>query len=309
MQRSWTTKGVPQSECFAVWREEICRTFVHLSPRAEHEDGFAARIRIRQAGPLMAADIVSVAQTVKRRRCDIAASPGEFYFINIQMRGHGGVMQGGNDCTLAPGQFAVLNASMPFEMRFEKRFHQVSLKVPHTVWRAVCGPGDPVLARAFPGDAVLARRYTALIDEALSVEDEPRAARILEQFLVLLATLSRECGLPAADPRLETLREMILRNLTDAALSPGRIASDAGLSVRTLHTIFEGSGDSFAGFLRTRRVELAGRLLRDPAYARHRIIEIAFKAGFNDLSTFARAFKRRFGTTPLVYRKQLDLSS
>jgi AraC-like DNA-binding protein len=47
-----------------------------------------------------------------------------------------------------------------------------------------------------------------------------------------------------------------------------------------------------------RRLAYAHRLLADPRSAHRRISDIAFEAGFGDLSRFNKAFRRQYGVTP-----------
>jgi len=44
-------------------------------------------------------------------------------------------------------------------------------------------------------------------------------------------------------------------------------------------------------------------VLADPRYADRTICDIALAAGFGDLSTFNREFRRRFGMTPSDVRR------
>ena len=44
------------------------------------------------------------------------------------------------------------------------------------------------------------------------------------------------------------------------------------------------------------------RLLADPAYGNHPILQIAYEAGFNNKASFNRYFKSEVGLTPSAYR-------
>jgi AraC-like DNA-binding protein len=59
------------------------------------------------------------------------------------------------------------------------------------------------------------------------------------------------------------------------------------------------AGASFTLRLNELRLRKAADLL---ARAEHRISDIAFDCGFNDLSYFNRCFRRRFGLTPSAAR-------
>jgi AraC-like DNA-binding protein len=54
-------------------------------------------------------------------------------------------------------------------------------------------------------------------------------------------------------------------------------------------------------------VEEAKRLIA--ADKNSSLLEIAFKAGFNNKTSFTNAFKKVVDMTPAAYRKQVDLSS
>jgi AraC-like DNA-binding protein len=76
-----------------------------------------------------------------------------------------------------------------------------------------------------------------------------------------------------------------------------------GLSERSIYLLFERSGLNFAPFVTNERLKLAVAMLLDPARQRNRIGDIALAAGFSDLSTFNRCFRRRYGRTPSSLRR------
>ena len=66
--------------------------------------------------------------------------------------------------------------------------------------------------------------------------------------------------------------------------------------------INEQYGVNFFELINRYRIEHVRRLLADPAYSRHTIIQIAYEAGFNNKVSFNRYFKKEFGLTPSAYR-------
>ncbi|MBL7794945.1 MAG: AraC family transcriptional regulator [Saprospiraceae bacterium] len=66
--------------------------------------------------------------------------------------------------------------------------------------------------------------------------------------------------------------------------------------------INEQYGVNFFELINRYRVEHVKRLLADPAYAQHTIIQIAYEAGFNNKVSFNRYFKKEIGLTPSAYR-------
>ena len=65
-----------------------------------------------------------------------------------------------------------------------------------------------------------------------------------------------------------------------------------------MHHLLAGSGESFSELVRRKRVDRARRMLERPSATPHRVIDVAYAVGFNDLSSFNRAFRRQFGCTP-----------
>lgn len=114
------------------------------------------------------------------------------------------------------------------------------------------------------------------------------------------ADAAREGGQKAA--RLAAIRDDIARNFKDAELSATAMAQRHHISVRYLQVLFEQSGQTFSDCLLEQRLRFAMSRLSDPRCKHLRIADIAFECGFSDLTTFNRAFRRRFGGTPTSVR-------
>jgi AraC-like DNA-binding protein len=103
--------------------------------------------------------------------------------------------------------------------------------------------------------------------------------------------------------RLATIRADVLTNLAEVNLTAIAISRRHGVSDRYVHLLFEETGQTFSRFVEEERLKRAFALLRDPARGVKRISEIAAEVGFAELSTFDRAFRRRFGDTPTGVRR------
>ena len=129
-----------------------------------------------------------------------------------------------------------------------------------------------------------------------------------EAMTALVATvLSTASGHVAtatrATSRVERRIAEVVRNMDEHADAPhslGALAAAAGLSrfhfLRTFRHTIGMSPHQYLLTLRMRRV--ATRLIETP----DAVSAIALDAGFNDLSTFNRRFRRLFGVSPLQYR-------
>ncbi|MDW6024723.1 helix-turn-helix transcriptional regulator [Mesorhizobium sp. BAC0120] len=106
-----------------------------------------------------------------------------------------------------------------------------------------------------------------------------------------------------AAARRRLMRQDILQNLSDPGLNIDTIAHRQGVTPRYIQRLFEREGTTFTEFVRDSRLDLAFRLLKERDADSNMITAIAYDVGFSDLSTFSRAFRRRFNATPSQIRR------
>lgn len=95
------------------------------------------------------------------------------------------------------------------------------------------------------------------------------------------------------------VRRAVANLLSEGVPTVSVIASELGLSARTLQRRLSEHGYSFQGVVDRARKDLAQRLLRETNYS---LAEVGFLTGFAEQSGFNRAFKRWAGQTPRSYR-------
>jgi AraC-like DNA-binding protein len=104
----------------------------------------------------------------------------------------------------------------------------------------------------------------------------------------------------STDPTVsERVRSALWPVLQDGAPTAGRVARTLGMSTRTLQRRLRAEGETFAGVLARLRGDMAPALLRDGRLA---VSEVAFLLGYEDPSSFRRAFRRAFGVAPRAFR-------
>lgn len=137
-------------------------------------------------------------------------------------------------------------------------------------------------------DATLALLRASLAPTADALE---AAAEPVHDSLLLRARRLIEAELVAGDPNAE------------------RLAATLRISRSTLYRLFEPFG-GVAAYVMERRLVRARAALRDAGDVR-RIGDIATACGFTDASHFSRAFRRRFGVTPVEARREgiVDLAA
>lgn len=129
--------------------------------------------------------------------------------------------------------------------------------------------------------------------------------------LQLVAALSRERQetMPPDPPRTEASRhlraiEQYIAELAHRFYEPvaiDRAAAELGMSRRNFTRLFrQAAGCSYSKYVEKVRVEYACELLRQTGRS---VTTIAFECGFEDLSSFYRAFKRLKGDPPRRWRE------
>ncbi|HEY3145214.1 MAG TPA: LysE family transporter [Dongiaceae bacterium] len=108
-------------------------------------------------------------------------------------------------------------------------------------------------------------------------------------------------GCSLRDARLRAIKADIAQNL-EGDVTAGALSLRHRISPRYIHKLFEREKTSLSRFVLGERLTRVHRMLADPRQADRTIADIALSAGFGDLSTFNREFRRRFGVTPSEVR-------
>jgi AraC-like DNA-binding protein len=105
----------------------------------------------------------------------------------------------------------------------------------------------------------------------------------------------------SADPFLHEVRQAIARALPSGEVSIDGLATELGVSRRTLQRRLTNRDTHFMQILAEVRAELAARYLAD-----HRlgITEIAFLLGYSDLAAFSTAFRSWYDSSPSEFRNR-----
>jgi AraC-like DNA-binding protein len=144
------------------------------------------------------------------------------------------------------------------------------------------------LATAFALDSADLNRPVALSDDALTGYLDQLASQVLKEL---------ETERTVADQ----VRRVLWRELSERVPEISRVARALALTPRTLQRRLREENTTFSGVLEQLRRDMAPELLRDGRMA---VAEVAFLLGYEDASSFHRAFRRWFGSSARVFRRQ-----
>ena len=109
--------------------------------------------------------------------------------------------------------------------------------------------------------------------------------------------------LPRHDTYALRTGRAIWKDLSEGQPSLETVASELGVSSRTLQRRLREENTSFAQVVEALRKQIAPTLLSDESLA---IYEIAYLLGYADPSAFFRAFRRWHGRSPAAHRQLLS---
>lgn len=104
--------------------------------------------------------------------------------------------------------------------------------------------------------------------------------------------------LTARSARMTAIKAYILAKIDDPALCLADIAAHQGISSSYVRKLFASERAKFSTYVLALRLQQVARMLADPESKGRSINAIAAACGFNDISYFNRAFRKRYGCTP-----------
>jgi AraC-like DNA-binding protein len=229
--------------------------------------------------------------------------------FNVSLSGGRTVQQRGREALVVEGEAVLMTGADPGIVTIPRASRLISLRIPQRTLRPALVDFDASLLRpirrAIPALRLLTSYVDAIRAAGALAPPELRAAVVAHiHDLVVLVLGAADDARQAAEKRgLRAARQTaVLRAIAERSGDPGltaaAIAAELSVTPRYVHLLLEETGKSFTHHLLEKRLERAGALLRDPRWRERRIADVAFAAGFTDLSYFNRTFRRRYGTSP-----------
>ena len=313
MTQGFNTDAVAPEARFAFYREVALGSLYRMTAELKVEpESFWSAIAPSPIGEALAVRCQGTPHSVSRTGRDIAAQASDCYFIFQQIGERGTIFQPGDSVDAVPvrsGDLVLGDADTVFTTPQLDRYDHVFWMLPKPLLDPVLPGAAAKLARTIHvsgshGFGALLSTYLETL-RAEANHPDVAANRGLTAHLSQLVAMTLGAVAPddpqraaLAEARRRHARVLIEGDYRDPALSAEKVARRLGISIRSLHSAFEPSGTSFAEALTLRRLQAARILLANPAARHQSVAAIAFACGFNDVSTFHRAFRRVYGNTP-----------
>lgn len=258
---------------------------------------------------VVATDVQRIIRTSKAIRQD----QGENYFLILQQTGRAMMRQNDTSCLLHPGDFVLIDSSIPSEFVFFGNYtRQLSLHLPRAEMHARFGYDLIRGGIAVPRQDATSIGISAVVAKVLSRDTTGTVADtyLREALFGLLGAMLHERsgtdGYKNIDSDISGARALasgqayIDAHYRSPDFSIADMADDLGMSLRQLQRGFSALGTTPTKYLLQKRLEHVRRALDDRSAGRRvdLVSSIAYEAGFSDLSYFHRCYRRTFGASP-----------
>ncbi|WP_246621818.1 MULTISPECIES: helix-turn-helix domain-containing protein [Rhizobium] len=285
--------------------KSICGSFNSRRVECKVVTGSAT---IMDAGGLELAQVANDLDIIHRDFIDIKRDYGENLFLLLQLEGTCGIEQRGRQSIIAPGDCILVDSSAPSIFHFGGHFsNHLSVHLPRQL--IVAGKAAQVeISRRLEAEDPMSAMLRALVAKLIRTDAQDKRAQNLRE---LLFSATRQAFAMDEDPdqsfpvdspggRLEIVQILIDRHLTDEHLTPQWLADKVGISLRTLQDDFSALGTTATSLIRLRRLHLVHEQLLQMKNgpSAPTIAEVAYSAGFNDISYFNRCFRKAFDCSP-----------
>ncbi|MEV4234870.1 MULTISPECIES: helix-turn-helix domain-containing protein [unclassified Nocardia] len=307
---STSTSAVDPHERADYWADLISTYHCRLGYRFPSPNTFQGHTRLRRTDAYQLVGWKSEAITYLRNPSHIRADPDDDYRLIVPFVGRLSFRTNDGYGTLDPGTMCLVAVDRPYAMSMSDGTQGVIITIPRKEIRhrlnRVVPPDHPLDLTTGLGrvtDGILGGLYaecTALTD----LQFDSVSERLVD--LLCMQILGEPASSASQLAHVEAVaRRYIHDHAGDPELTGTRIAGELGWSLRQIQLAFSNVGTTPSEVIREERLQLARDRLRSPAYRHRSITDIATDLGFGSTSSFSKAFRRRFDTTPGELREGL----
>lgn len=309
---------VPKSRQAPNWQAQL-NDFIGLADTSVgNESDFRGEVQYSRLGNVRLVNVLSSRELSRRTAQHVRRDPKDQYILANVKSGEIELRQHGSRYELNAGSFILFRTDQPFDWIHQNPTSVSNVAIPGHMLRARLRNVETFLLRPQSGQRGVWRVLHDLLESLgrhSNALPETVSYTFATQLVELLGAALESHEHDDVPLGVEALRKAMYRrcvafmrsNLSDEALNPEKIAQGVGVSVRSLHRLFQESGESVGSVLRTIRLEKCCTDLADPGKAHFSIREIAYQAGFRQQAHFANIFKSRYQMAASEWRRNAQI--
>ena len=306
----WDTTYLPPAQAFGLFRDGVRRSFMPWETEVVNDRTFEARLESVRFDDGLIGRIRSTPTHGIRTKAHIAESEVECVYASLRLFGDAAIKQGDKFVVARPGDLVIFDSVRPtvHSSLGDSNSDAIALLIPRKAL-AVQTLGSPCLLRKHQIMGPLSSCMDYITQNLSSLSrDELKG---LFDACVDMLPVAAGCYKISQDSPPEfwsdrsLLRDIfgfVDEHLTSSELTAKSIATNFGISERYVHKLFSRRGITCSHYVARRRLERIRVDLLNPSLRREPIAHVAYRWGFNDLSTFNKAFRKLFGCSPRQLR-------
>jgi AraC-like DNA-binding protein len=310
----WSTDDVAARDRFDFYASALSSAIAPMSVERPPAQDFSAEMVMSDLGGMSV-----VRQRGSAHRCfaassHVARNEGEHnYHLLVNIRSGWDVDMLGR-VRMAPGEVIVTDSSMPWDIDIGSDYEFVHLKMGESWLRQWLSQPAALVGRRIAADSAWGRAlasFVAPLSQDFLEKSPLPVSMVVDHVGSLLALAAQDMQLVPAPAPMQRAEHALLDRIKDCmrqlcsspTLTATEVATAVDISLRTFHRSFQRAGETFGNTLTQMRCVYAIRMLQSPLFRRVGVGEIARRAGFCDVSHFARVVRSRTGLTPSQIRK------
>ena len=305
-----TAAHVKQSLIYdrSQWQQRVRDVYFNLDVTFRSSTG-SGRLLDQKLGDINLSCLHSSAMQYQRLK---PAQHESYFLITLPLQNRLRMQQGQKDVYCERGQVLLQHANEPYVLEYGHENTLWVMKVPSKLLKQHVNHPENHTASVFDGNTgigkLLSQNMVLLGQELLNGHLNPQQATYYNDFLLQLfaqVVKQDERVLHSDDTsvrqaQLLKIQNFIACNLSHSELNPQYVATACGISVRYLHSLFQGLDNTFTRYVQQQRLQAAYQCLQ--AQPERSVSDIVYSCGFNDQSHFTRLFKLTYQTTPLALK-------
>ncbi|MBU8829750.1 AraC family transcriptional regulator [Mycolicibacterium goodii] len=243
-----------------------------------------------------------------QRTPDLIRSDDDAVIVQLNIDGASQIIQHGKFSRFGGGSAVVFDSAEPYTLDVSTTTTSYLIVVPRRALHLSDADLRSVLVTPLTtrtsGIRLLRSMLEATTSMAGHIKLEERsilAGSITDCLRVALTAVRPSANVMARQSLLDALIATVRRELGEQTLSADYLADRHFVSVRTVYYAFESLHTTPARFIQQARLRRASELLLGEGI---RLQQVAEACGYQDASTFSRAFRKHFGMAPTMWRKR-----
>jgi AraC-like DNA-binding protein len=308
----FSTSDVSPREKFAFWQDSLWQLCGKLRAETQADGSFGAKLEYAMIGDVRIAKVTASRHRIVRTPSYIGRASDDFLKVVLQVKGISCFEQGSRRVVLAPLEWSIYEATVPYCVSVPQDTETLIAIVPRDNIATKRIHLDDLLLRKFSGRAgmgKLARQFiVSAFDEipVITPESEWEIAGAISNLIRFTMLDASEIQTEVSLPQVwrDRIKSYIVSHLRDPELSIDQIAAALNCTKRYIHKVFQCEGTSVSELILRMRLARCREDLRNPARSRNSITEIAYSWGFNNPAHFSKAFRDEFQVSPSSFRME-----